>query len=169
MSMCVVFKAIQAKIATEVKIDSFTRFYLDKISQRTDLTSQNDTLKLQVGNVKTTNGNGIQSEAAYYKVNGYLVQQLSAVVSFSGGGVTSFKWNHGCVDCSSSECLTDPLGNQNCFYVTCPNCDPNIFITWSGDDGKGNFMISNSFSFKQFADYMISSYYQNALKSDSTS
>ena len=164
MNMWVVFPSLSGKIAKSVLIDDFIRFNLDKLYLRGDLL-QNDTLYLQVGNSGASTGDAaIVSPAAYFRVNNKMVQQLSIVAQFSNGKIIDFTWNHGWVDCSAGECLTDPSGNQNCYYTSWSTWDPNIFLTWNGDDGNGFYMMSNAFSFKEFNNYMINSYYTNALQ-----
>ena len=158
------FQLFLEKISKSVTIDDFIRFNLDKLSARTDLQT-NDTLYLQVGNAAATTGDtAVTSSSAYFKLNGKYVQQLSIIAQVSNGKITGFSWDHQWVDCSADQWLTDPNGNQNWYYTTCTNWDPNIFLTWSGDDGSGFYMMSDAFRISQFKAYMIDSYYSNALK-----
>ena len=58
----------------------------------------------------------VLSPEAFVKYNGKMVQALSAYVEVSDGKVEKISWDHGCIDCSSSDCVQDSDGNTNCYH-----------------------------------------------------
>jgi hypothetical protein len=92
-----------------------------------------------------------------------MVEQLSLKIHLDGGDIMQLEWVYDWIDWPDDACQTDLLGFISCAYTDCSTWDPNIFITWVGNEGESQ-MISDSYRFEFYKSYDISSYYQSALE-----
>jgi len=113
----------------------------------------------------------VESEGkfSYQKVfrrGGVVFPLAVAVVSVKDGEVDGISWNFGCFDCTSDKCTTNTFkyngdeadgSGEECYsedvdcvktdtetgVVTADDaCSLGVYVTWSGTDAKGNYLLS---------------------------
>lgn len=125
----------------------------------------------------TAMASGIRSAPTVFKQNNEVASVVELQITMDKGNITAVDWIHGCgLGCGRYDCLRayvvdqDRFGivaEENCFVSDCevpgaPQCDTQVFVTWTGTDSGNEACESVNYSIHGFRAYGAGNYMRNA-------
>ena len=123
---------------------------------------------------------GVISQPSVFRQGDIVASVLELQVTMEKGNITRVDWIHGCKQCGPYQCVKALVVNEkgygmvneeNCYSNTkqCfkpgePECDTQVFVTWTGTDKDGEYFESVNYSIQGLRKYGGSKYMDSARK-----
>ena len=126
----------------------------------------------------TAMASGVMSKPTVFKQNSAVASVLELQITMDQGNITRIDWIHGCNSCGKYSCANALVVNEkgygmvnekNCYtkgdqckFPAKPECDTQVFVTWTGTDKDNEYCESVNYSIQGLKKYGGSKYMESA-------
>ena len=137
------------KVVFSPRVDSFEVLQIKGLYDKFHAYNKTTGIRLST----TAMASGVISKPTVFKQNDIVASVLELQITMVEGNITRIDWIHGCNQCGPYQCANGLVVNEkgygmvnekNCYtkrdqckYPAAPECDTQVFVTWTGTD-KGN-------------------------------
>ena len=182
-SICVHFYPANVKVGFNVQVDKPEVIRIEDAYTNFKDKTTDTYLIVQLGGAQA-----FSVMVPYIKASADKVYPLNFLnIVMSTGSISSYTWQNICDGCGieSATCNAETASTtlydgtsgtyeqSNCYIAKCSssnlaNCDPRLFITWSGTDTDGKYLYSAGKALKQFISQNVVSLWESFRDGDIT-